>query len=316
MVFVNTTTTETPRCSSIRHSKAALSATELALKVSINNTNMSSAPNSSSSTTSGKTTDDKQEDNKELPVVDGIPESFETPHLAIAADKGQAAIQRHAATIRKLKEQEREIAEQHEKLQDMIDALESRKQAYMELELHQDKESRRQDSPPPLPRSVPPETPGSHRLLQKSERPVDLAYKQQQAEQQQAEKQQAEAQQTNTPATPEQQLLSVFQSLTKVISDNNKHLRSSDVTEPAKFDGHDSQWDDWYLQLRTYFEAKGWLSTFEHPTGPGTVGFDIEVNTKIYHKLLALCRKSTAATYVTKAAYFNCWEAARFLLDR
>ncbi len=95
---------------------------------------MSSVSNSSSSATSGKTTDDKQEDNKELPVVDGILESFETPHLATTADKGQAAIQRHAATIRKLKEQEREIAEQHEKLQDMIDALESRKHTYMELE--------------------------------------------------------------------------------------------------------------------------------------------------------------------------------------
>ena len=202
---------------------------------------MSSVSNSSSSATSGKITYDKQEDNKELPVVDGLPESFETPTLTTAADKGQAVIQRHAATIRKLKEQEREIAEQHERLQDMIDDLESRKQTYMELAFQHDTESHRPDSPPPLPRPVPTETPGPHRLLQKSERPVDLAYKQQQAEQQQAEKQQAEAQQTKTPATPEQQLLSVFQSLTKVISDNNKHLHSSDVTEPAKFDGHDSQ---------------------------------------------------------------------------
>ncbi len=77
----------------------------------------------------------------------------------------------------------------------------------------------------------------------------------------------------------------------------------------------DSNWDDWYLQLRTYLEAKGWLITFEHPTGPGTAGFDLEINKKIYHKLLALCRKGTAATYVTKAANFNGWEAARFLLD-
>jgi hypothetical protein len=46
-------------------------------------------------------------------------------------------------------------------------------------------------------------------------------------------------------------------------------------------------------------------------TGPGTAGFDIEINTKIYHKLLALCRKGTAATYVTKAANFNGWEATR-----
>jgi hypothetical protein len=68
--------------------------------------------------------------------------------------------------------------------------------------------------------------------------------------------------------------------------------------------------------VRTYLEAKGWLFTFEHATGPGIAGFDIESNTKIYHKLLALCRMGTAATYITKAANFNGWEAARFLLGR
>ena len=61
---------------------------------------MSTATNSSSSS------HDKQEANTELPVVDGLHEPFETPHLTTAADKGQAAIQRHAATIRKMKEQE------------------------------------------------------------------------------------------------------------------------------------------------------------------------------------------------------------------
>ncbi len=109
---------------------------------------MSSATNSSSSTTSGRATDDKQEDNKELPVVDGLHESFGTPHLTTAADKGHAAIQRHAATIRKLKEQERDITEQHEKLQFMIKALESRQQAYMDLEFQQTMETRINDSPP------------------------------------------------------------------------------------------------------------------------------------------------------------------------
>jgi hypothetical protein len=103
---------------------------------------------------------------------------------------------------------------------------------------------------------------------------------------------------------------------TKVLKDNNKHLHSSDISEPTKFDGTNSNWDDWFLQLRTYFEAKGWLETFEHPTGPGTVGFDLEINKKIYNKLLALCRKGTAATYVTKATNFNGWEAARWLIDR
>ncbi len=53
-----------------------------------------------------------------------------------------------------------------------------------------------------------------------------------------------------------------------VLSDNNKQLHSTDVSDPPKFVGHDSHWDDWYLQWRTYLEAKGWLVTitFEHPT--------------------------------------------------
>jgi hypothetical protein len=88
--------------------------------------------------------------------------------------------------------------------------------------------------------------------------------------------------------------LSVFQSLTKVLKDKNQHLQSSDVTEPTKFNGLDTQWDDFYLQLRTYLEAKGWLTTFDHKDGPGTAGFNTEINKKIYNKLLALCRKGTA----------------------
>ncbi len=70
------------------------------------------------------------------------------------------------------------------------------------------------------------------------------------------------------------------------------------------------------MQLRTYLEAKGWLLTFEHPHGPGSPGFDNDINKKIYNKLLTLCRKGTAATYITKAALSNRWEAARYLLDR
>jgi hypothetical protein len=37
---------------------------------------------------------------------------------------------------------------------------------------------------------------------------------------------------------------------------------------------------------------------------------------KIYNKLLTLCQKGTAATYITKAANFNGWEAAKYLLER
>jgi hypothetical protein len=230
---------------------------------------MSTTTDSSTSSTREKATDDKHEETTAMPVVDGLTYSFATPQVTTTADKGQTAIQRHAATIRKLKEQEYEIQEQHNKLQHMIAALESSRVDYMELE-----------SSLPPPRSTFTETPGPHRLHQKAERPADLAYKQQQVEQQQAEQQQqAEAQHNIGPESPEKQLMTVFQSLTKVLSDNNKHLHSSDVTEPANFNGSDSQWEDWYLQLRTYFEAKGWLTTFEHATGPGTAGFDIEINT-------------------------------------
>jgi hypothetical protein len=65
---------------------------------------MSTTTNSSTSSTRDKATDDKHEENTALPVVDGTSESFMTPQLTTTADKGQAAIQRHAATIRKLKE--------------------------------------------------------------------------------------------------------------------------------------------------------------------------------------------------------------------
>jgi hypothetical protein len=93
-------------------------------------------------------------------------------------------------------------------------------------------------------------------------------------------------------------------------------LHSNDVSDPPKYYGQDSHWDDWYLQWRTYLEAKGWLATFEHATGPGTIGFDNELNKKIYNKLLSLCQKGTAATYITKAANFNGWEAAKYLLEK
>ncbi len=88
------------------------------------------------------------------------------------------------------------------------------------------------------------------------------------------------------------------------------------MMNPPKFHGHDSQWDDWYLSWRTYLEAKGWLTTVEYPTGPGTVGFDNETNKKIYNKLLSLCQKGAASTHITKAANFNGWEASKYLLER
>jgi hypothetical protein len=177
--------------------------------------------------------------------------------------------------------------------------------------------NRLQDIHIPVGPSAPPngtESPGPHCLQPKPERPADIAYKQKLEQQRQAESVLTDTTE-QSPNSPDQ-LLTIFKSLTKVLQDNNHHLQSSDVSEPIKFNGLDTQWDDFYLQLRTYLEAKGWLSTIEHPHGPGSPGFDNEINKKIYNKLLTLCRKGTAATYITKAALSNGWEAARYLLDR
>jgi hypothetical protein len=167
---------------------------------------------------------------------------------------------------------------------------------------------------PSAPSSVP-ESPGPHCLQPKpTERPADIAYRQKLEQQRHAESALNEPPEalTNSP----NQLLTIFKSLTKVLQNNNDHLQSSDVSEPSKLNGLDTQWDDFYLRLRTYLEAKGWLLTFEHPHVPGSPGLDNEINKKIYNKLLTLCRKGTAATYITKAALSNGWEAARYLLDR
>jgi hypothetical protein len=150
----------------------------------------------------------------------------------------------------------------------------------------------------------------------KPERPEDIAYKEKLEAQQSAGK--AMGPTESEAGSKEEAMMTIFQSLTKVLvlKDNNQHLQSSDVTDPTKFNGLDTQWDDFYLQWRTFLETKGWLTTFDHPTGPGTPGFNTEINKKIYNKLLALCCKGTAGTYVTKAAASNGWEAGRYLLDR
>jgi hypothetical protein len=47
-----------------------------------------------------------------------------------------------------------------------------------------------------------------------------------------------------------------------------KHSKKEDTTELPKFQGGDSQWPKWYQLLRAYLQARGWLSTFDHPIGP------------------------------------------------
>jgi hypothetical protein len=106
---------------------------------------------------------------------------------------------------------------------------------------------------PSAPPSVP-ESPGPHCLQPKPERPADIAYKQKLEQQRHAESAITETTE-DLNSSPDKQLLSIFKSLTKVLQTNNDHLQPSDVSEPSKFNGLDTQWDDFYLQLRTYLEA-------------------------------------------------------------
>jgi hypothetical protein len=236
----------------------------------------------------------------EIPFVDAMTTPF-PPH----------SIRASVATLKKLKDQEREIKEQQRQIQELHSDLSIKEAQVLNLK-HAETISRTPSRPPAT--TILTETPGPHRLQTKPERPEDIAFRAKLEEQESAEK--AMGQHEPTMATQDEALLSVFQSLTKVLKDNNQHLQSSDVTEPTKFNGLDTQWDDFYLQLRTYLEAKGWLTTFDHKDGPGTPGFNTEINKKIYNKLLALCRKGTAATYITKAAASNGWEAGRYLIER
>ncbi len=96
------------------------------------------------------------------------------------------------------------------------------------------------------------------------------------------------------------------------MKDNN----TSDTTEPAHFNGSDGKWDEFYSQLRTYLFAKDWLTTFEHPIGPGATGFNNEVNKKLHNKLLMLCKTGHAVTHIKKAAEFDGHGAGRQLLLR
>ena len=129
------------------------------------------------------------------------------------------------------------------------------------------------------------ETPGPHKLQEKTTRPQEIELQQKLQLQSEAE---AALQATNNsvPITlnPNQNLVDVFKQLALVMKDNN----TSDTTEPAHFNGSDGKWDEFYSQLRTYLSAKDWLTTFEHPVGPGAPGFNNEVNKKLEQARLKL----------------------------
>jgi hypothetical protein len=93
-----------------------------------------------------------------------------------------------------------------------------------------------------------------------------------------------ENQQHEAQPAPDRNMLEFMKQLAKAMKDTN----TSDLTEPSTFSGADQNWDEWPYQLRSYLEAKGWLQTYDHPTGPGTPGFDNKTNKKLYNKLTML----------------------------
>ena len=152
----------------------------------------------------------------------------------------------------------------------------------------------------------PTETPGPHRLQARAPRLEDLEY------QEKVRQQTAAPTPTTNNTSSDPAALDFLKILAQTITQHNQH----DLTEPAKFNGQDQHWDEFYNQLRSYLAAKNWLTTFDHPTGPGAMDFDNTINVKIYNKLTMLCHKGTAITYVRMAAEFDGWGAGRKLLQR
>ncbi len=205
--------------------------------------NMATAPPSTSSSSSNididQRTDALREHDDDVPTVDALT----TPVVT------HPAVRCQAETLRKLKAQEKEIAEQQAHLQDMVQALNSQREEYMQTAF-----PKLANNPISLT-----ETPGPHPLQHRPVRPEDLEYQQRQSEQQRQEQQQhpnSNDHNAEIDINNPNHVLHIFKSLTKVIANNNKHLHSGDISEPTPFNGADSKWDDWYLQLRTYLEAK------------------------------------------------------------
>ena len=116
------------------------------------------------------------------------------------------------------------IKEDENAIEQLRDSLALKKQAY----------TQQQRTQSPVLRV--PESPGPHRLQPRPERPQDVAYRQQQIDQAHAEQNTS----SQDEMTPQDEMVNIFKSLTKVLSDNNKQLHSNDVTDPPKFNGQDS----------------------------------------------------------------------------
>ena len=142
---------------------------------------------------------------------------IESPTVTLTTPFPQSTMRSHAATLRKLQEQEREIKAQQRKIQELTFTI-AIQDAHTQNVKASEQISRTPSAPPALT-----ETPGPHRLQMKPERPEDAAYRAKLEEQESAEKAMGEQEEN---VDPEKDMLTIFRSLTKVLKDNNQHLQS------------------------------------------------------------------------------------------
>ena len=161
-------------------------------------------------------------------------------------------------------------------MQGQIDAMSKLEKDFRLLKLSQLTKSAEMDTASPF------ETP-------RATRPQDLAYQQILTSSKIAKVMEKTTATAPVLSTKEESLSDkTLQALVKMMEATIKNTNAKETTtDLPKFTGKDAQWERWYELLRSYFQAKGWLETFDHPLGPGTPdnltpGFDNSINEKIY----------------------------------
>ena len=194
------------------------------------------------------------------------------------------------------------VMQQQKELQDLREALRESQEERQATSMAYKEISERLTNSVPL-------TPGPNINKPRIPRPQDTAY---QAVMQQKENEQAQEGESNTTDDGGKEMLRLFTHLTNALKDTSK----TDVSLPPKFYGDDEKWEGWYKQWRAYLKAKEWLTTADHPEGPGAKDFDVKINARIYNTLMSLCQKGKAITYIEQAAEFDGHGANKQLLIR
>ncbi len=136
-----------------------------------------------------------------------------------------------------------------------------------------------------------PITPGPNINRPRIPRPQDAAYQ----AVMQSKRNEDEGESTDDES---KDMLKLDPNLANALKDTSK----TDVNLPLKFYGDDDKWEGWYKQWRAYLQAKEWLTTADHPEGPGAKDFNnVSVNSKIYNTLMNLCQKGKAMISTDKA---------------